>query len=164
MDRVHENAPSSPRRGQLFEGEEKWQRKVREKKAKQSYAREDSEDDDDPEEGGQRHPQPDAEDPEEESEVEEGLQEGGVEIWRRKKIAWLCKEIPVLRPTGIVTMLNSQRRWIQAVDTKEVMETLMRRNEILRAHRVCFSRDSFEVILVDLSILLFHVVLLSTYN
>lgn len=36
----------------------------------------------------------------------EGGDEGGVEVWRRKKIGWLCKEILVLRFGGIVIMLN----------------------------------------------------------
>lgn len=135
-----ESAPSTLRRGQLFEGEEKWQRKVREKKARSSspYDSDDGLDDDDPEEGGKLYTQLNDEDLGE----SEGEQEGGVEVWRRKKIGWLCKEIPALRPTGIVTMLNAQRKWIKAVDTKEVMETLLRRDEVLRSHRVCFFADS----------------------
>jgi hypothetical protein len=138
-DRIQEPRASAPRRGQLFEGEEKWQRKVREKKARSSSARESEEaPDDDPEEAGRGYLHPTDEDPEE----SEGEQQGGVEVWRRKKIGWLCKEIPALRPTGIVTMLNAQRKWIKAVDTKEVVETLVRRDEILRAHRVCFFLES----------------------
>lgn len=118
---------------------------MREKKAKSSSglralgSEADDDLDDDPEEGGLLYPQPGDEEPGDSDEEEK---EGGVEVWRRKKIGWLCKEIPVLRPTGIVTLLNSQRKWIQAVDTKEVMEALMRRNEILRAHRVGFFCDS----------------------
>lgn len=126
------NALKSPRLRQLFEGEEKWQRKVREKKAKTGFLQ-DNElgPDDDPEERGRGY-QDVNEDGQDES--EEGAKD--VEDWRPKKIGWLCREIPALRPTAIVTLLNSQRAWIKAVDTKEVIETLMRRGEILRAHRV----------------------------
>jgi hypothetical protein len=60
------------------------------------------------------------------------------EVWRRKKIGWLCKELPGLKPAGIVTILNSQRPWITAVDTKQVIDHLLRTDQVLRAHRVCF--------------------------
>nr|XP_024399753.1 pentatricopeptide repeat-containing protein OTP51, chloroplastic-like isoform X1 [Physcomitrium patens]PNR38285.1 hypothetical protein PHYPA_021396 [Physcomitrium patens] len=132
-ERFGVNSPKTPRRGQLFEGEEKWQRKVRKKKAQTSFLQDYDESlSDDPGERGRGY-----QDVNENNVGEsEGGDEGGVEVWRRKKIGWLCKEIPALRPGGIVTMLNSQRKWIKAVDAKEVVETLMRRDEILRAYRV----------------------------
>ncbi|CAM6122979.1 unnamed protein product [Calypogeia fissa] len=56
--------------------------------------------------------------------------------WRLKKTAWLCKEIPALRPRAIVTILNEQRTWIKAEDTKYIIEHLLKIDQTLRAHRV----------------------------
>lgn len=89
-------------------------------------------------------------DSEEEDSEEEGLDAPAVddgepedakfvpsnEVWRRKKIGWLCKELPGLKPAGIVTILNSQRPWITAVDTKQIIDHLLRTDQVLRAHRV----------------------------
>lgn len=141
-------------RPQRAEGEEKWQYMVRKKKTKMSPAQQLDDDDDDSDddvdvdgdedevmyddeedmEGVVSEGDMEGVDPGEEMEAGEGKGEE----WRRKKIGWLCKEIPGLRPSGIVTILNAQRNWIKGVDTKEIMETLIHRKEVLRAHRVRF--------------------------
>ncbi len=135
------------------EGEEKWQFMVRKKKVRQprvgpsagkaeNFGDDNDDDDNDTDEV----------DSEEEDSEEEGLDAPAVddgepedakfapsnEVWRRKKIGWLCKELPGLKPAGIVTILNSQRPWITAVDTKQVIDHLLRTDQVLRAHRVCF--------------------------
>ena len=143
-------------RPQRAEGEEKWQYMVRKKKTKMSPAQQfddddDSDDDVDVDVDGDEDQVMYDDEEDMEGVVSEGDMEGmdpGEEIeggegkgeeWRRKKIGWLCKEIPGLRPSGIVTILNAQRNWIKGVDTKEIMETLIHRKEVLRAHRVSWS-------------------------
>ncbi|KAI5084756.1 hypothetical protein GOP47_0000925 [Adiantum capillus-veneris] len=56
--------------------------------------------------------------------------------WMRKRLGWLCKEIPVLKASGIVKMLNNQRKWIKQEHVKELIEHLVRYMELNRAHRV----------------------------
>lgn len=141
-------------RPQRAEGEEKWQYMVRKKKTKISPAQQldddDESDDDVDEDGDENQVMYDEEDDMEGVVSEEDMEgvdpgeemevgEGKGEEWRRRKIGWLCKEIPGLRPSGIVTILNAQRNWIKGVDTKEIIETLIRRKEVLRAHRVRWS-------------------------
>ncbi len=136
------------------EGEEKWQFMVRKKKVRQprvgpSAGKAENFGDDNDDDNNDN----DEVDSEEEDSEEEGLDAPAVddgepedakfvpsnEVWRRKKIGWLCKELPGLKPAGIVTILNSQRSWITAVDTKQVIDHLLHTDQVLRAHRVCFS-------------------------
>ncbi|MCO5568120.1 hypothetical protein L7F22_021816 [Adiantum nelumboides] len=56
--------------------------------------------------------------------------------WMRKRLGWLCKEIPVLKASGLVKMLNNQKKWIKQKHLKELIEHLVRYMELNRAHRV----------------------------
>eukprot|EP00250_Pteridium_aquilinum_P020815 c24961_g1_i1 orf=56-4504(+) len=56
--------------------------------------------------------------------------------WVRKRIGWLCKELPVLKASGLVKMLNKQRQWIKQAHLVELIEHLVRYMELNRAHRV----------------------------
>lgn len=55
--------------------------------------------------------------------------------WIRKRLGWLCKEIPVLKASGLVKMLNNQKKWIKQEHMVELVEHLVRLMELNRAHR-----------------------------
>ncbi|KAL3699602.1 hypothetical protein R1sor_017624 [Riccia sorocarpa] len=61
---------------------------------------------------------------------------GDEDEWRSKKLEWLCRQLPGLKPRGVVTILNEQRRWIEGRDVKYIVEQLLKMNQFLRAHRV----------------------------
>ena len=67
--------------------------------------------------------------------------------WMKKRLGWLCKEIPVLKASGIVKMLNKQRTWIKQDHILELIEHLIRLVELNRAHRVCSNRPLFFTII-----------------
>lgn len=129
-----------PQAGQRAEGEEKWQWMVRKKKSNPKHLVDFGklDDDEDMDEGvdatGDNEGTSDVGDEEGTSGIGENVRG---EEWRRRKIGWLCKEIPTLKPTGVVTILNGQRSWITAVDAKEVTGRLLHEEDVLRAHRVC---------------------------
>lgn len=56
--------------------------------------------------------------------------------WVRKRLCWLCKEIPVLKASGLVKILNGQKKWIKQDHIKELVMHLVKLVELNRAHRV----------------------------
>lgn len=58
------------------------------------------------------------------------------EEWRRRKIAWLCKELPAHDPAPMIRILNRQRKWIQQEDVKYIITHLLRIRENNIGHRV----------------------------
>ncbi|KAL2652236.1 hypothetical protein R1flu_020364 [Riccia fluitans] len=117
---------SSPRSAGFFrrqEGEKRWQYAVRKKQQMAGWSR-----------GKVKKSSQDSAFVDEE---ELGCEPwGDEEEWRSKKLAWLCREFPGLKPRGVVTILNEQRRWIESQDVKFIVEQLLKMNQFLRAHRV----------------------------
>lgn len=77
---------------------------------------------------------------------EKGLQEFSEE-WRRRKIGWLCKELPAHDPAPMLRILKRQRKWIQQEDVKYIIIHLLRIRENNIGHRVykwMIQQDWFE--------------------
>lgn len=51
------------------------------------------------------------------------------EEWRRRKLAWLCKELPAHKSGTFTRMLNAQRKWIRQEDSTYVVAHCMRIRE-----------------------------------
>ncbi|KAJ7570196.1 hypothetical protein O6H91_01G109900 [Diphasiastrum complanatum] len=60
----------------------------------------------------------------------------GNEEWRRKRIGWLCKEIPVLKVGGIVRILKNQKKWIRGQEINYIVHHLLRCTHLAQAHQV----------------------------
>ncbi|KAK2991470.1 hypothetical protein RJ640_016505 [Escallonia rubra] len=58
------------------------------------------------------------------------------EQWRRSKLAWLCKELPVHKPATLIRILNAQRKWVRQEDMTYVAVHCMRIRENETGFRV----------------------------
>ncbi|EFJ23510.1 hypothetical protein SELMODRAFT_442798 [Selaginella moellendorffii] len=58
------------------------------------------------------------------------------EEWKRKRIHWLCTEIPRLDSMQTVKILNSQVKWLHNKDISIVCHRLLSIDHFIRAHRV----------------------------
>eukprot|EP01018_Ginkgo_biloba_P016848 Gb_24325 [translate_table: standard] len=56
--------------------------------------------------------------------------------WRRRIVAWLCKELPGHDPARLIRTLNRQRKWIQPQDAKYIIIHLLQISESITSHRV----------------------------
>lgn len=59
------------------------------------------------------------------------------EQWRRTKLAWLCKELPVHSAGTLVRLLNGQKKWLKQEDATYVAVHCMRTRENEAGFRVC---------------------------
>lgn len=119
-----EDIPAGSQRLQREAGEENWQFMVRKKRAEAHESKSTGLD------------------------VEDGVPEYQSEAYRKRKVAWLCKEIPYLGPRDTVNILNAQKRWITAVEAKEVIRHLMHIEHTIRAFRVCVPSHSLVVLML----------------
>ncbi|KAL6963952.1 Pentatricopeptide repeat-containing protein [Sarracenia purpurea var. burkii] len=58
------------------------------------------------------------------------------ELWRRSKLAWLCKELPAHKSATLIRILNAQRKWIRQEDATYLAVHCMRIRENETGFRV----------------------------
>lgn len=58
------------------------------------------------------------------------------ELWRRSRVAWLCKELPVHKAGTLIRILNAQKKWMRQGDTTYVVMHCLRIRENETAFRV----------------------------
>jgi len=66
------------------------------------------------------------------------------ELWRRSRVAWLCKELPVHKAGTLIRILNGQKKWLRQDDATYIIMHCLRIRENETAFRVSqFSLFSF---------------------
>lgn len=58
------------------------------------------------------------------------------ELWRRSRVAWLCKELPAHKAGTLVRILNAQKKWFRQEDATYVIVHCLRIRENETAFRV----------------------------
>ncbi|CAI8606625.1 unnamed protein product [Vicia faba] len=58
------------------------------------------------------------------------------ELWRRSRVAWLCKELPAHKAGTLIRILNAQRKWMRQEDATYVIMHCLRIRENETAFRV----------------------------
>lgn len=61
------------------------------------------------------------------------------ELWRRSRVAWLCKELPAHKAGTLVRILNAQKKWMRQEDATYVIMHCLRIRENETAFRVSSS-------------------------
>ena len=58
------------------------------------------------------------------------------ELWRRSRVAWLCKELPAHKAGTLIRILNAQRKWLRQDDATYIIMHCLRIRENETAFRV----------------------------
>ncbi|XP_045831940.1 pentatricopeptide repeat-containing protein At2g15820, chloroplastic-like [Trifolium pratense] len=58
------------------------------------------------------------------------------ELWRRSRVAWLCKELPAHKAGTLIRILNAQRKWLRQEDATYIIMHCLRIRENDTAFRV----------------------------
>ncbi|GAU12240.1 hypothetical protein TSUD_02080 [Trifolium subterraneum] len=58
------------------------------------------------------------------------------ELWRRSRVAWLCKELPAHKAGTLIRILNAQRKWLRQEDATYIIMHCLRIRENETAFRV----------------------------
>lgn len=65
------------------------------------------------------------------------------ELWRRSRVAWLCKELPAHKAGTLIRILNAQRKWLRQDDATYIIMHCLRIRENETAFRVSSILFSF---------------------
>ncbi|GAU12241.1 hypothetical protein TSUD_02070 [Trifolium subterraneum] len=65
------------------------------------------------------------------------------ELWRRSRVAWLCKELPAHKAGTLIRILNAQRKWLRQEDATYIIMHCLRIRENETAFRRSWYRFDF---------------------